>query len=223
MSSYPSINMFDAPQTYSYRPPQVINVQEEAPAENENILVQTEAKTHPMALLAEELDHPSQSLPFLELFEKSAKKVEDLGNSLKKVSVGLGVIAVVFFGVAVVSFFSTSVQAMAKNSDIMNQRNKKLSAGLGDMNFEEYIDQATGNISISAISSTISMFMWGLIMAKAKTGFTAAFSKDALTVQSSFSKMIGMGVLIVIAGLAKLNADGHYVESFVETVKIQAL
>ena len=50
------------------------------------------------------------------------------------------------------------------------------------MNFDEFIDAATGNVSISAISSTISMFMWGLIMAKAKTGFSAAFSKDASTV-----------------------------------------
>ena len=50
------------------------------------------------------------------------------------------------------------------------------------MNFDELVDAATGNINISAISSTFSMFMWGLIMAKAKTGFTAAFSKDTATV-----------------------------------------
>jgi hypothetical protein len=62
-----------------------------------------------MALLAEELEHPSQSIPFLELFEKSAKKVEDLGNSLQKASIGMGVLGVVCFGVAAVSFFSNSV------------------------------------------------------------------------------------------------------------------
>ena len=34
--------------------------------------------------------------------------------------------------------------------------------------------------------------------------------------------MIGMGVLIGIAGLAKLNADNHYIENFVDTVKVQS-
>jgi hypothetical protein len=35
-----------------------------------------------------------------------------------------------------------------------------------------------GNLNISALSSTLSMFIWGLVMAKARAGFTAASSKD---------------------------------------------
>jgi hypothetical protein len=63
------------------------------------------------------------------------------------------------------------------------------------------------------------MFLWGLVMAKAKTGFTAAASKDASTTQSAIGKMVGLGVLIVIAGVAKLNADNHYVENIVDAAK----
>lgn len=64
--------------------------------------------------------------------------------------------------------------------------------------------------------------MWGLVMAKAKTGFAAAAVKDSASVQSSFKSMIGMAVLVCVAGLAKLNADNHYVENFMDGVKQQA-
>ena len=206
-----------APPTYTYKPPEVKTLREEAPAEPEQIQVENVTKAHPMALLAEELEHPSQSIPFLELFEKSAKKVEDLGNSLKTASIGFGVLGVVCFGVACVSFFGDSIQAMIQNQGVAN---KKLQGGLTDINYEDYLN--AGNLNISAISNTLSMFLWGLVMAKAKAGFTAATSKDASAVNSSIGKMIGLGVLICVAGVAKLNADNHYLENFVDTVKNQS-
>lgn len=52
-------------------------------------------------------------------------------------------------------------------------------------------------------------------MAKARYGLTATENKCEATATSSHKKMIGMGVLVLVAGLAKLNADNHYVENFV--------
>ena len=166
-----------------------------------------------MALLAEELEHLSQSIPFFQLFEKSGKKVETLGNSLQKASIGIGVVGVVCFSFACISFLSSSVQVISQNSALMG--NKKLQTGSGD--YKDFLNDR--NLNISAISNSFSMFIWGLVMVKAKIGFSIATSKDVSAVQSTIGKMIGFGVLFCIVGVAKLNSDNYYVENFVDTMK----
>jgi hypothetical protein len=59
------------------------------------------------------------------------------------------------------------------------------------------------------------MFIWGLVMAKAKAGFTASTSKDQSVVTSSYSKMVGLAVMIGVASLAKWNADSHFLDKMV--------
>jgi hypothetical protein len=49
--------------------------------------------------------------------------------------------------------------------------------------------------------------VWGLIVAKAKTGLTAAASQDKEAVSSSFKRMVSIAVLITVASVAKMNAD----------------
>jgi len=49
--------------------------------------------------------------------------------------------------------------------------------------------------------------VWGLVMAKAKTGFNAASTKDKEQVQSSFKRAVSIVVLLGVATLAKMNAD----------------
>lgn len=51
------------------------------------------------------------------------------------------------------------------------------------------------------------MFMWGLVIAKAKSGITASASKDHSVVKSSYSKTVVMAVLVGIAYVAKYNSD----------------
>ena len=53
--------MYVAPPTYSYKAPEVRAVQEEAVNDIEEVKVHNIVKSHPMALLAEELEHPSQN------------------------------------------------------------------------------------------------------------------------------------------------------------------
>ena len=49
------------------------------------------------------------------------------------------------------------------------------------MDVQSLIDES-GNLDFSTVSSTLSMLMWGLVMAKAKTGFTAASVKESSSV-----------------------------------------
>jgi len=63
-----------------------------------------ESRVTKLKLMAETLDTPLQSLPFLEMYHKSALKVESLSNTLKKVSVAFGIFACLFFVGAAFSF-----------------------------------------------------------------------------------------------------------------------
>lgn len=43
---------------------------------------------------------------------------------------------------------------------------------------QQFIEEEAGDADFKALYSSFSMFIWGLIMAKAKAGFNAATSKD---------------------------------------------
>ena len=77
-------------------------------------------------------------------------------------------------------------------------------------NLQKIYNPDTGDLDFKAFSSVVSMLVWGLIMAKAKTGFAASSSKDKETVSSSFKRMTTILVLLVIASVAKLNADYQF-------------
>jgi hypothetical protein len=68
--------------------------------------------------------------------------------------------------------------------------------------------------AFSTTASSLSMLIWGVVMAKVKSGFNAAASKDHETVKSVFTKIVGMTALIGIATFAKLNSENHYVENW---------
>ena len=60
------------------------------------------------------------------------------------------------------------------------------------------------------------MLIWGIVMAKAKSGFNAASSKDHAIVKSTFGKALGMTALIAIASFAKYNSESHVVENWAD-------
>jgi len=66
---------------------------------------------------------------------------------------------------------------------------------------------------LKALSSGLSIFLWGLVAAKAKTGFTAATTKDKDTVSYSFKKMVSLLLVLAFATLAKMNADHSFIDS----------
>jgi hypothetical protein len=81
----------------------------------------------------------------------------------------------------------------------------KLKGGLND-----YIDMETaqnlmkniGELNLQAAYGAFSMLIWGLIMAKAKTGYNAALSKDQTKVQGSWKNSLTILVLVALATFA---------------------
>lgn len=56
--------------------------------------------------MAEDLEAPIDSLPFLEAYHKSALNVEKLSKTIKKASWILGILAVVFFAFSFLTLMS---------------------------------------------------------------------------------------------------------------------
>ena len=55
--------------------------------------------------------------------------------------------------------------------------------------------------------SAFSLFIWGLVMAKAKTGYNAAQSKEKMSLKSSMKKLGLMFVLISVATLTQYSTQ----------------
>jgi hypothetical protein len=51
------------------------------------------------------------------------------------------------------------------------------------------------------------MLIWGLVMAKAKTGITASTTKDNTKVQSSWGKILKVMVLIGVVTYAQMQLE----------------
>ena len=81
-----------------------------------------------------------------------------------------------------------------------------------DDKYLEYLDE-DGDLNVSALSSGLSVFIWGLVMAKAKSGILAATSKDHKIVQSSYKKTLLLGAMVGVAYLAKYNSDTNYLQN----------
>jgi hypothetical protein len=56
------------------------------------------------------------------------------------------------------------------------------------------------------------MLIWGLIMAKAKAGYTAATSKDHSTVKSQYKNVFTILVLVVVACVAQMKYENSFKE-----------
>jgi hypothetical protein len=86
----------------------------------------------------------------------------------------------------------------------MQSKSGKLQASFGD---DSFFTQFSEHLDLKSFSSAVSMCVWGLIMAKAKTGFSAALSKEKEVVSYSYKRFIQLIVLVGVASLFKLNAD----------------
>ena len=204
---YPTLDyqpLLNTHQYPSYKPQKTKTPKSVTPVAPPADLERPHPRKHALKAMAEELETPKQSIAFLKLFQKSAERVESLSSSLKKVSVLVGVVAA-FCLVTAIFRYTASVQAPAK----------KLQNPLADG--AEYVN-ANGDIDLSSLSKGLSMFIWGLVLAKAKAGVTAAASKDHKTVSSSYGKTVGIMLLIGVASIAKYNAETNFVDQILKPV-----
>ena len=79
--------------------------------------------------------------------------------------------------------------------------------------FDSYVNQTTGNIDMNRVCQTLSMSIWGLVMAKARATFSLSDLINQKDLKSKYNKMFWMGILIIIAQLFKLSADNSYLQN----------
>lgn len=63
-----------------------------------------------------------------------------------------------------------------------------------------------GSVDIASAANVASMFIWGLVLAKAKNGLEAAESKDSSKVGGILSKATSLIMLVVVSAVCKLIA-----------------
>lgn len=147
-----------------------------------------------------ELDHPSNSEDFLEHMLNQTLKVDHLKQQAKKLGLFVGVIAAGFAVVAILTLVFTDFTHEATVENWRAQLSKMVQAPnhgpvvrasrpVNDMQlkfelmqnatdffnnkteYDAFIDQKSGQISLNKVSSALSAAVWGLVMAKARSTF----------------------------------------------------
>lgn len=166
MASYPYLNY----QQYSYAPVhQPVPTQASEIEEEEVSLTQQpveDGRKSQIMQLAQGLESPAQNAKFLEAYYRSALKVEQLSVSLKRLSLAMGAVALLFFASSAFSFVQEVSQRASSIYGVLEDASQHQSERL----------QASQSTSESGLRTGLSAATWGLVLAKLKAGHTAASS-----------------------------------------------
>lgn len=132
---------------------------------------------------AEALETPQESVAFLQYMQKHALKVQRLQKRLANFSSSLLTLSVIVAAYAMFCYMSQVKVAGASSKDHKLQATREESSPEG----------------FSSLFNGISVMIWTMIAAKAKTGMNAATNGQAKTVESSLKSA---GSLIVMIALA---------------------
>jgi len=147
----------------------------------------------PKQILADEnLDTPQKSVKFLEYYQKHVDKTERAQKRLHSYSQVCMVAAVGALGFAAYSYLSSPAQAPRRTASGRPH--------LGAANAHEETDEMAG------MFSGLSVFIWGLVLAKARQGMEAAGTKDSGSVGGLLKKSAGVIFLIAVASVFQLMA-----------------
>ena len=139
----------------------------------------------PKQILEEEnLETPQQSVKFLEYYQKHVKKTDEAREKLHSFSKFLMISSLVALGFMAYEFL---VPAQTPR----NYGKPRLGAGKVEAETDE----------MSGMFSGISVFIWGLVLAKARSGMDAATQKDAGTVGGLLKRSAGIIFMIAIASV----------------------
>ena len=78
--------------------------------------------------------------------------------------------------------------------------------------YDNYIDEKTGQINLSMVCQSLSVGMWGLILAKARATFQISDLLNSSAIKSKHSKIVYLGLMIAVSQLLKYLADYNLVE-----------
>jgi len=137
----------------------------------------------------ENLETPQQSVKFLEYYQKHVEKTEKAQKRLGLWSKMFMISSVIALAYMAYCYFSPD-QASRKST---GRRPR-----LGASNVAEETDE------MSSMFSGISVFIWGLVLAKAKQGMAAVGTKDSGTVGGMVKKAAGLIFMIAAASVFQL-------------------
>ena len=142
----------------------------------------------PKQILEEEnLETPQQSVKFLEYYQKHVEKVDKAREKLHSFSKFLMMSSVVALGFMAYQYFTPA----------QTPRNYG-KPRLGAARVEAETDEMSG------MFNGVSVFIWGLVLAKARSGMDAASQKDTGTVGGLLKRSAGLIFMIAIASVFQL-------------------
>jgi len=137
----------------------------------------------------ENLETPQQSVKFLEYYQKHVEKTERQQKRLQVFSKAFALTSVLALAYMAYCYFSPAQTA------------RKTAGGkphLGAGSVAEETDEMSG------MFSGISVFIWGLVLAKARSGMEAANTKDSGSVGGLLKKSAGLIFMIAAASVFQL-------------------
>lgn len=153
------------------------------------------------AIIEEEgLVSPQESVHFLKYYKAHVEKVQDHQARLKRVSNLFIFVGAFAFAFAIYSFMSFQPAKAPVTHKL------KLAPKVGATT-ETVMPVADGSVDFSQLANMASMTIWGLVLAKARSGLEAVETKDTLKVSSLFSRVVSLIVLICSAAVFKLIAN----------------
>ena len=160
----------------------------------------------PKQVLQEEnLETPKQSVKFLAYYQKHVEKTERAQKRLHSFSRFFMFASVAALGYLAYCYFSPA-QSVRKAATGRHR--------LGASNVAEEADGMTDMVS------GISVFIWGLVLAKARQGMEAASTKDSESVGGLLKKSAGLIFMIAVASAFQL-LSAHQAEISEVTPAVQ--
>jgi len=139
------------------------------------------------------LQRPAESIAFLEYYRKHLQKVKEGSDRLRRASV-----IAAFLGLAALSY---AIYSYMTEPIVVSSHSKRLQASQADFL------NSNGSIDTSSALNGMSVFVWGLVLAKANQGLSAASSKDSSVVGGTMKKAFTLIFMIVLGSVLKLGAD----------------
>lgn len=145
----------------------------------------------------EGLETPQESVKFLKHYKSHVEKTQLHQKNLKRVSNLFVFVGAFAFAFAVFSFMTPKAAPKPR---------LRLAPHIGDGQEQAQFIAADGSYDISSMASYASVFIWGLVLTKARSGLEASDSKDSSKVGGLLQRATSLIALICASALFKLIA-----------------
>jgi hypothetical protein len=85
--------------------------------------------------------------------------------------------------------------------------------------YDQFVNQETGNIQMSQVCQVMSCALWGLLVAKARATFALSDIVDPKMIKQKVSKLFYIAAMVVVAQVLKITAESNYIDNYVEGIE----